>query len=1601
MGNESLKVHVGADTTSFNQSMSKITQTAASTAKKLTMAFAGVITSAALIGSKFEQALMETATVANAFGKDLKALEDKARDLGRTTAFTATEAAKGMYALASAGMDTKQIVVAIDDAMKFAGATASSMELSTGLLAATISQFGLKAEDSRRITDTFSQAITTSQLTAEKLAEAMKYAGTTGAGLGWSLEQTTAAVAMFTNLGLEGSLSGTNLRMSMLSLAKGTKMAREQLEAMGLTLKDVSPEGMSFGEILKKIGKEAMTAGGAAKIFGSRSGLNMKQLAKLAREGKFDFDAFVESLKNAQKGAGRTAEMYDRMMDTFQGRWKKMISAIWDLNIVFFKSFKGSGEGIFEYLTIQINKLSKWVEDNQGEIKGFFDDVATSIVKMIEESIKIGKEVLPVLKNLGKGLQGIVNIFTSLPAEVIGAAGTGLIARMLLGSTPAAVFVTTLTMLYVLVQKFSKANAEAIKSQIDQERILKGVVEDAAGAQVERYGPRAVKVIKKYVSEYSNLSKVEKENLEITKFRTQLHTDYLRLEQKQAEAIRNRVKNETTAATEILKLTKEQIAEKIKWDKKYLEAVLEDAEDKKKAEYEYLVYLEDAAMEEYEIRKEALEKMAEEKKLFDDMFVDSTTNMALVAGEEFKGFFEGIRDGFKEAVIETKSSYDLMKEFMGDFIGSVKGAIQGTLTEIFRGNFSEIGDIWENLLNNMASLLSSFVMSAIASGNYLVAGIAAAIGTIAGLIKNAFFSEKTKYSEVGAAVARWVGDAFWVEFQATGKNAKDWGKKLADKLNESLADHLKPFNEIFNRAITIKSIPGMNDALTDFQVKFAAIYKSGFEGFSISENANWEEEFEVIMNHIKAQWDIGIQQMMDELGFQSIEQLEQYIARMEELIHQSSATLGVAMRAGLETGNFEDFEKTLYDSIYNQILDAMITAFMQSELFRKALVPFFDAMDKAMDSIYDPGVFKAKMTDAISLLKAGVESVKPAFDSISGVIAEVKAMLGLGGSTSNIPEAHGGASVETSGIAKLEKFETVLTRDQLSKMLLNINAPKEDYDYARDSIITNLRNLIGGDSPEGSFGFNASSRGRPFSGEPTLDQGVFNTAMKDAVMGFITGGPLGALSQAVGTLLTEGIKTAIGYRGAFFDAPATFAKMLGPVGALLGPLAGIIGDAIGDAFDARSTEGLRDFMEASYGYKGGRLGFAEGFYDKIGTSEDPFGVTAQTASFEAGVASTLSSIQDSFSRVGIDVSTELTQAVVGIHAAMGYSSAAMAAAFGEIESNAMTSRANFGAMVDGVLGSFGFAAGDLATAIDDGAFSLGVSFGETTSSFSDVMGTTMGSFGAAIGDIESAIEAGALSFGASINSTFDLSTTSITDMIAALDLGVVATLGEIDAANTSSTKAASTWGDVYDSWAEIGWKGVASIQEIDAITVTLADVISNAWGSAKTAKDEAEAAQIAAGYAEIATEGAYAATNAARQAADSAAQSAADARDAANEGRGMGGDSGGGDPSGGAGTGGTGSGTGQQEHWGGHIPITGNYLLKTGEEVIAPHIVTILSDLVGRIEESGSLSGGDSRPLHITVNVPEGEFETYVRRVSDDVRVNAERRFAGMTRLYS
>ena len=371
---------------SWDKAFGKIGAAANKAAKAAALAFvaaaAGIGAASAMMGSDFEHAMAKVGAMTGATEEELDQLTAKARDMGKATLFSATEAAGGLEELGKAGMSAQESITALDSALYLAGATGAEIASTAGLLASAIKQFGLEAADTTRISDVYSKAIRTSLLDMDSLSEAMKIAGTAGSSFGMSLEETTAAVAAFRDLGLEGSMAGTNFRMAMISAAKGTNASAAALKKYGLVQADINPETHSFAEIMQVVADNSMSATDAIGIFGTRTGANIARMGTAIRRGTIDLDSFTTALEGA---AGETADVYAQILATTQSQVKIVQSAFADLMITLYGTYAEPLSDLLAEIPQLLGTVAEAVEANKAAIGAFADEALGNISEWIRE----------------------------------------------------------------------------------------------------------------------------------------------------------------------------------------------------------------------------------------------------------------------------------------------------------------------------------------------------------------------------------------------------------------------------------------------------------------------------------------------------------------------------------------------------------------------------------------------------------------------------------------------------------------------------------------------------------------------------------------------------------------------------------------------------------------------------------------------------------------------------------------------------------------------------------------------------------------------------------------------------------------------------------------------------------------------------------------------------------------------------------------------------------------------------------------------------------------------------------------------------------------
>jgi len=300
----------------------------------------------------FEQAMANVASVTGSTGKEMDMLSDAAREMGRTTVFTAQDAADALYNLASAGFNADQAVDALEGTMLLAAATASELAFTTASVAAAIKQFGLEASDADRVANVFAASISFSMLTMTKLTDAMVYAGPVAGALGQSLEGTVAALMNFANQGLRGSQIGTTFRMGLMQLgkaipAKELESGADVLKRLNIAFKEIDPSTKSVADIVEALHGKVTTLTEAMALFGTRGA---GPWLKMIKAGAEPLRKEEEQIKNTQKAR----EMARIQLNTFYGSLKKLKSAA-------SAALEGFGKTFLPVLTKITAKVTEWV----------------------------------------------------------------------------------------------------------------------------------------------------------------------------------------------------------------------------------------------------------------------------------------------------------------------------------------------------------------------------------------------------------------------------------------------------------------------------------------------------------------------------------------------------------------------------------------------------------------------------------------------------------------------------------------------------------------------------------------------------------------------------------------------------------------------------------------------------------------------------------------------------------------------------------------------------------------------------------------------------------------------------------------------------------------------------------------------------------------------------------------------------------------------------------------------------------------------------------------------------------------------------------------
>lgn len=369
------------------------------------------------VGKSFETGMSEVQAISGASGKDLEKLSAKAKQMGATTKFSATESATALKYMAMAGWKTNQMVSGLSGVMNLAAASGEDLGIVSDIVTDSMTAFGLKAKDSGHFADVLAKASSSSNTNVAMMGETFKYVAPLAGSMKYSIEDTATAIGLMANAGIKGSQAGTELRSILTRLVKPPKDAAAALSALGISTTkadgSMKPMRQTMAELREKFSglTDSQKSQYAAAIAGQEA---MSGLLAIVNASDSDFNKLQKAIDNSSGAAKKQADI---MNNNLQGALYDLGSAAEAVGIGIYEDIKTPLTKAVGVGTKQLRILSSKLK--KGGIKKIVPEEAINTVENLGTVAKaVGGGGLKVLgaaaKLVGNNMEVALPVATSL-----------------------------------------------------------------------------------------------------------------------------------------------------------------------------------------------------------------------------------------------------------------------------------------------------------------------------------------------------------------------------------------------------------------------------------------------------------------------------------------------------------------------------------------------------------------------------------------------------------------------------------------------------------------------------------------------------------------------------------------------------------------------------------------------------------------------------------------------------------------------------------------------------------------------------------------------------------------------------------------------------------------------------------------------------------------------------------------------------------------------------------------------------------------------------------------------------------------------------------
>ena len=354
------------------------------------------------VGSDFEAGMSNVEAISSASAQSvttasgemvdgLTALTDKAKEMGATTKFSATESSQALNYMAMAGWDAQAMYDGLAGIMTLAAASGEDLATTSDIVTDALTAFGMQASESGHFADVLAQVSASANTNVGMLGETFKYVAPLCGTMGYSAEDASIAIGLMANSGIKGSQAGTALKTAIANMAAPTKAMAAQMAALGIEITNSDGSSKSLMEVMQNLRtsfdglSESEQAAAASTIFGKESMSGMLAVINASDE---DFAKLTESIYDCD---GAAEQMAATMQDNLQGQITILKSGV-----------EGLGIAVYEKLQEPLKNLAVKGQEYIGQLtdafnSGGFSGLVSEIGNVLADAVSMVMTYAPKL----------------------------------------------------------------------------------------------------------------------------------------------------------------------------------------------------------------------------------------------------------------------------------------------------------------------------------------------------------------------------------------------------------------------------------------------------------------------------------------------------------------------------------------------------------------------------------------------------------------------------------------------------------------------------------------------------------------------------------------------------------------------------------------------------------------------------------------------------------------------------------------------------------------------------------------------------------------------------------------------------------------------------------------------------------------------------------------------------------------------------------------------------------------------------------------------------------------------------------------------------